>query len=115
MYTNRQNIMDKRELRTGLNARGNWYDPRQKLGMANTSLSILDLSSLGQQPMISRCGQYRIVFNGEVYNFVEILKELESAGRSFLSQTDTEVMASGAGTEIDYRLLILSTRLSHNS
>jgi len=55
-------------------------------------LSIQDLSSHGHQPFISDCGSYIIVFNGEVYNFKAIRKELGEKGYTFLSQSDTEVI-----------------------
>lgn len=55
-------------------------------------LSIQDLSSHGHQPFISNCGDYVIVFNGEIYNFKIIRKELEALGHRFISQSDTEVI-----------------------
>ena len=55
-------------------------------------LSILDLSSLGHQPMKSKDDNYFIVFNGEVYNFREIREELISLGHSFVSNSDSEVV-----------------------
>lgn len=54
-------------------------------------LSILDLSEAGSQPMWF-ADRYLIVFNGEIYNFLEIRKELESLGHSFNSESDTEVL-----------------------
>jgi asparagine synthase (glutamine-hydrolysing) len=54
-------------------------------------LAILDLSPQGHQPM-DFAGKYTITYNGEVYNYLEIRKELESAGYSFTSTTDTEVI-----------------------
>jgi len=55
-------------------------------------LSIQDLSSHGSQPFVSVCGNYIIVFNGEVYNFKSIRKELEILGYKFFSESDTEVI-----------------------
>jgi len=55
-------------------------------------LSIQDLSSHGHQPFVSDCGNYTIAFNGEVYNFKTIRKELEKLGYTFLSESDTEVI-----------------------
>lgn len=55
-------------------------------------LSIQDISIDGHQPFISICGEYSIVFNGEVYNFKVIRKTLEKLGHSFRSKTDTEVI-----------------------
>lgn len=62
------------------------------VGFGHTRLSILDLSQLGHQPMISNDGRYAIVFNGEIYNFAEIRKRLESIGHNFAGTGDTEVI-----------------------
>ena len=62
------------------------------LGLAHKRLTILDTSSRGRNPMWSEDGQSCIVFNGEVYNFVELRAELEAQGHSFRTTTDTEVI-----------------------
>lgn len=62
------------------------------LGLGHRRLSILDLSEAGHQPMQDKEGRYTIVFNGEIYNFVELRKELEEKGYSFFSLCDTEVL-----------------------
>ena len=62
--------------------------------LAHRRLSILDLSEQGDQPMAYADGRYRIVYNGEIYNFVEIRAELESLGATFVSDSDTEVLRS---------------------
>ena len=64
------------------------------LVLAHRRLSIQDTSPLGHQPMTNARGDLVIVFNGEVYNFVELRKELESAGHHFRTGTDTEVILS---------------------
>ncbi len=58
----------------------------------HTRLSILDLSDLGWQPMASECGNFSLVYNGEIYNYLELKVELESLGFVFRSNTDTEVL-----------------------
>jgi asparagine synthase (glutamine-hydrolysing) len=62
------------------------------VGFVFRRLSILDVSDSGHQPMTSDDGQYVIVFNGEIYNFLELRSELESLGWRFTSTGDTEVL-----------------------
>lgn len=64
----------------------------QDVALVHQRLSILDLSSAGNQPMASSCGRYIIVFNGEIYNFRSLREGLEQDGFSFKTQTDTEVL-----------------------
>src|ERR1700693_1909469 len=71
---------------------GHWIDSRVGIGLGHCRLSILDLSPLGHQPMHSACGRYVTVFNGEIYNFKTLRKELGEAGRSLRSRSDTEVL-----------------------
>ncbi len=61
-------------------------------GLAHRRLSIIDLSELGHQPMFSVDKNIALVFNGEIYNYLEIKKELLSKGHKFISKTDTEVI-----------------------
>ncbi|MEP6780570.1 MAG: asparagine synthase (glutamine-hydrolyzing), partial [Gemmatimonadaceae bacterium] len=63
-----------------------------QVGFVHRRLSILDLSPLGWQPMCSKDGRWQIVFNGEIYNYIELRKELEREGDVFVSHSDTEVM-----------------------
>ncbi len=65
---------------------------RKNIGLGFVRLSIIDLSDLGHQPMKDRSGRYFIIYNGEVYNFIEIRKELIKKGYLFNSNTDTEVV-----------------------
>lgn len=74
----------------GPDASGEYLDA--EVGLAHRRLSILDLSALGNQPMHSADGRFVIVFNGEIYNFIELRAELERGGVSFRSRTDTEVI-----------------------
>ena len=62
------------------------------IGLAHRRLSIVDLSLAGHQPMVSPGGTLWITFNGEIYNFPELRKELESRGVVFRSHADTEVL-----------------------
>jgi asparagine synthase (glutamine-hydrolysing) len=55
-------------------------------------LSIIDLSAAGRQPMSDAAGETWIVFNGEIYNYVDLRRELQRAGHSFRSESDTEVI-----------------------
>lgn len=62
------------------------------IGLCHRRLSIIDLSEDGRQPMKSPDGRYIIVFNGEIYNYLKIRKELQEKGHRFRTQTDTEVL-----------------------
>src|SRR5438132_9384141 len=64
---------------------------RGPVGLGHRRLAIIDLST-GDQPMSSDDGRVWIVFNGEIYNFRELRKELEAAGAPFRTQSDTEVI-----------------------
>lgn len=66
-------------------------DERNRLGLGSARLSIIDLSS-GQQPMSNEEQSLWIVFNGEIFNYVELRAELVAAGRRLLTQSDTEVI-----------------------
>jgi asparagine synthase (glutamine-hydrolysing) len=66
-------------------------EPNAWLALGHRRLSILDLSPLGHQPM-SYQGRYWIVYNGEVYNYLELRVELHKAGHHFRSECDTEVI-----------------------
>lgn len=71
---------------------GIFYEPVVGIGLVHTRLSILDLSPLGHQPMISNDGKVVIVFNGEIYNFRKLRTELEKDGVQFRGNSDTEVL-----------------------
>lgn len=63
-----------------------------EIGLGSRRLAILDLSPLGHQPMHDAENGNWIVYNGEIYNFRDVRKELEQAGATFVSQSDTEVL-----------------------
>jgi asparagine synthase (glutamine-hydrolysing) len=63
-----------------------------KLGFVHRRLSIIDLEKTGHQPMIDDNGRYLIVFNGEIYNYVELKEELILRGYKFKSTSDTEII-----------------------
>jgi len=65
------------------------------ISLGHNRLSIIDLSRAGHQPMISKDGNLVIIFNGEIYNFLEIKKELINLGHKFYSKSDTEVILLG--------------------
>jgi asparagine synthase (glutamine-hydrolysing) len=71
---------------------GEWWSGDGRVGLAHRRLSIRDLSTLGQQPMHLPKAGLSIVFNGEIYNFSELRRELELCGYRFLSHSDTEVL-----------------------
>ncbi len=71
---------------------GQWTDRVAGVGLGFRRLSILDLTPAGHQPMISSCGEWVMVFNGEIYNFRAIRAELESRGRCVRSTGDAEVI-----------------------
>jgi asparagine synthase (glutamine-hydrolysing) len=74
----------------GPDAWGVWSDDRCALG--HRRLSIIDLSEAGRQPLSNARGAIWITFNGEVYNFQRLRRELEGLGRSFRTRTDTETI-----------------------
>jgi asparagine synthase (glutamine-hydrolysing) len=71
---------------------GVWVDAQAGVALGHRRLSIVDLSPEGHQPMRSVCGRYVISFNGEIYNFKALRRELENLGHTFRGHSDTEVM-----------------------
>lgn len=74
----------------GPDDRGTYADPRMRAVLGHDRLSIIDLSAAGHQPLVSDDGRYALVFNGEVYNYRELRREI--TGHHFRSGTDTEVV-----------------------
>ena len=65
---------------------------RSRIVLAHRRLSIFDLSHIGRQPMHNKQHVLSIVFNGEIYNFVELRDEVQKLGYFFCSKSDTEVL-----------------------
>jgi asparagine synthase (glutamine-hydrolysing) len=65
------------------------------IGLAFNRLAVIDLSPAAGQPMAAEGGRVRVVFNGEIYNFQDLRRELESKGRTFRTRSDTEVILQG--------------------
>jgi asparagine synthase (glutamine-hydrolysing) len=71
---------------------GIWLDAAAGIALGHRRLAIVDLSDAGHQPMMSQSKNLVVSFNGEIYNFGELRRELEAAGHCFRGQSDTEVM-----------------------
>ncbi|MDD3700334.1 MAG: asparagine synthase (glutamine-hydrolyzing) [Bacteroidales bacterium] len=71
------------------------YYVKDSIALAHKRLSILDTSPRGVQPMASKDGKWIVVFNGCIYNYLEIKQELKAKGHYFISTADTEVIAEG--------------------
>lgn len=74
----------------GPDAEGQWID--EKVALGHRRLSIIDLDAKSNQPMVSHDGKYIITFNGEIYNYIELKKELSAKGAVFKTNGDTEVI-----------------------
>lgn len=75
----------------GPDSYGLYFDPLRRGCMGHNRLSIIDLSDAGRQPMVSKDGALVIVLNGEIYNYLELKRELESE-YNFVTKSDTEVL-----------------------
>src|SRR5579872_3252025 len=73
---------------------GDGYFVCERIGLGNRRLSIIDLEG-GRQPQSSEDGSINVVFNGEIYNFIELREELIKKGHKFRSRSDTEVIVHG--------------------
>jgi asparagine synthase (glutamine-hydrolysing) len=77
----------------GPDSQGSWVNDELRLSLAHCRLSILDLSSVAHQPMVSDCSNYVLVYNGEIYNHLDLRQELESAGvGGWRGHSDTETL-----------------------
>lgn len=73
---------------------GSWVDSARGIALGHRRLSIIDLSPTGHQPMVSSSCRFVISFNGELYNFQELRRELIALGHAFRGESDTEVLLS---------------------
>jgi len=76
----------------GRDDRGIYIDNETGVHLGHNRLAIIDLSPQGKQPFVSPCKNYVLVFNGEIYNYRDLRKELIEKGYKFRSNTDTEVV-----------------------
>lgn len=81
-------------LHRGPDGTGTWENEDESVFLGHLRLSILDLSNAAGQPMFSSSGRYVIIFNGEIYNYLEIKEELLSNQVSFKTTSDTEVIVN---------------------
>ena len=81
----------------GPDSKGLWQSPEGEFPalLGHTRLSIIGIDERGAQPMVSDDGRYLIVFNGEIYNFIELRTDLKNKGYVFQTETDTEVLLYG--------------------
>lgn len=82
--------MNDAMLHRGPDSEGIYID--RGIGLGHRRLSILDLTDSGSQPMVSYDQRFVLIFNGEIYNYIELKKELQSEGATFCTETDTEVI-----------------------
>lgn len=76
----------------GPDDRGTWVSGEQGVALGHRRLSIIDLTSNGHQPMFSENGRYIMIFNGELYNFQSLQRELKAAGVIFSGHSDSQVL-----------------------
>lgn len=80
-------------VRRGPDSAGYWHDASNGIALAHRRLAVVDLSAAGVQPMHSACGRYVIVFNGEIYNHLELRAQL--GGQGWRGHSDTETLLAG--------------------
>lgn len=80
----------------GPDAGGTWSQPQSGVGLAHRRLAIVDLTEAGRQPMSSKSGRYTIVFNGEIYNHLQLREEIGAS--EWLGFSDTETVLAGFDT-----------------
>ena len=77
---------------------GIWLDAEAGAALVFRRLAIIDLSARGHQPMISASGRYVMVYNGEIYNYLDLRRDLEATGCRFRGESDSEVLLEGFAT-----------------
>ena len=84
----------ERMRKRGPDSRGLWQDQTSAITLGHVRLAIVDLTEAGAQPMVSTCGRYALVLNGEIYNHLEIRAKLEVAGQApqWRGHSDTETV-----------------------
>ena len=93
-YSNAQQTFSRMELNYVPKATLTEADSTMMLAFAHRRLSIIDLSDSGHQPMSNKDASHWIVFNGEIYNYIELREDLKKLGHVFISESDTEVVLS---------------------
>ncbi|MDO8861668.1 asparagine synthase (glutamine-hydrolyzing) [Haliea sp. E1-2-M8] len=88
-------LINEYQVRRGPDVGGYWYSECGTAAFAHRRLAIIDLHEDANQPMMIPEEGLAIVFNGEIYNYRELRQELAAAGRSFKTQSDTEVLLQG--------------------
>ena len=83
----------------GPDGQGLWIAEDGSIALGHRRLAIIDLSETGAQPMVYGGGRYRLVFNGEIYNYKELKHELEREGVRFTSASDSEVILASYARE----------------
>ena len=76
----------------GPDGKGEWVSGNGRVGFGHRRLAIIDLSHAGAQPMLNANGTLVVTFNGEIYNYRQLRRDLESKGCKFESKSDTEVL-----------------------
>ena len=87
-------LINDRMIRRGPDGEGFWWSDDGCVGLAHRRLAIIDLSEMAHQPMalVTQNHRYIITYNGEIYNFRALRRDLEAQGYAFVTQSDTEVL-----------------------
>ncbi|MCP3977872.1 MAG: asparagine synthase (glutamine-hydrolyzing) [bacterium] len=74
---------------------GSWVDEAAGVGFGHRRLAVIDPTPAGHQPMLSACGRFVVVYNGELYNHLDLQRELAAAGHRVDGSSDTRVLVEG--------------------